>query len=335
MLHTDARTLSPAVRLASGCSDVTMVTIALPENFTMLTVGCITDTLRIANRISGRELYRWRTVGATPSVQSSSGISFACDTEFDLNDQTEIAILCGGLDCYAQNNQRKTAWLRQVDRRGATIIAISTGVWTLARTGMLNGRKSAVHWDEVPSFTASFPEVSVSRDIFVFDGRFVTCSGGSATLDMMLALLDHRHGSIFAGKVADLLICSNRRTSNEMQRRVDRQGNATVNIVQKAVALMEKNIENTLTITKISEQVGHSQRQLERKFISSLGVTPKNYYTNIRLSFARKLVIETRISLTEVAIRCGYKSVSQFTKEFRSKYENSPSIFRRRYSLVF
>ena len=104
------------------------------------------------------------------------------------------------------------AWLRELDIRGAVTAAVSTGVWSLAEAGLLDGRRCAVHWDEIPTFSIRFPLVDVQREIFAQDGRRLTCSGGAAAIDMMLHLLRLQHGKALADDVAELLILGRIRT---------------------------------------------------------------------------------------------------------------------------
>jgi len=311
------------------CKSIAIV--ALPH-FTLLALGCIIDALRLANRVAGAPVYRWQVVGLDRKITASSMVSI--DADLSLADaagvEADIVLLCGGVDGHLQHNERRLrAWLRDLDCRGAIIAAVSTGVWPMARAGLLDGRRCAVHWDEIPAFSANFPLVDVQRDIFVQDGRRLTCSGGVAIVDMILHIIALQHGVAFADDVADLLIYARIRTANEKQRKSERVEGSVQGAVRRAIRLMETNVETVLAIDDIARRIGSSSRQLERLFARRFRTSPKRYYDLIRLRQACKLLSDTDIPVTEVAIRCGYGSQPQFSRQFRKIFEKSPLQYRQ------
>ena len=152
------------------------VAIVLLPRFTLLVPGCIVDALRLANRVAGRECYAWTVIGLEPTIVSSSGVVLNADRTADEIDgiAPDVVIVCGGVDGHRYVDRRVLSWLRDLDVRGAIIGAVSTGVWTLARAGLLDGRRCAVHWDDIPSFSIQFPLVDVQQEIFAEDGRRLT-----------------------------------------------------------------------------------------------------------------------------------------------------------------
>lgn len=318
-------TTQPADRRDRIQNARTVAIIALPR-FTLLALGCIIDVLRLANRVAGQAVYRWQVIGLTRTVTSSSNVGVVADASIAevRGTHADIVIVCGGLDGHLHNERKLRSWLRDLDQRGAIIGASSTGIWSLAKAGLLDGRRCAVHWDDMPSFSASFPLVDVQREIFVHDGRRLTCSGGVAIIDMVLHLIAVQHNAAFAGHVADLLIHARARAPDEKQRRSERTEAPAFGVVSRAIALMESNIETVLSIDDLADRLGRSPRQLERLFSKAHQMSPKKYYDLIRLKRARKLLAETDMSVTEVAIRCGYVSQTQFSSQFKKVFEKSP-----------
>ncbi|KRE24430.1 hypothetical protein ASE66_04155 [Bosea sp. Root483D1] len=306
------------------------VAIVVLPNFTLLALSCIVDTLRLANRALGREAYRWTVYGLHETVAASSHVSILPDeTLAGAHDgEVDIAIVCGGIGGHLYNERPLRAWLRDLDSRGAIIGAISTGIWQLARAGLLDSYRCAVHWDDLPSFSATFPLVEVRSEIFVHDRRRLTCSGGVAVVDMILYLVAVQFGIAQADSVADLLIHARIRSSDEKQRGTAGSPQATPRTVRRAVTLMERNIEVTVPITEIARDIGCSTRQLERLFTEAFGMSPKRYYDGVRLRHARKLLVETDVPLSDVAVQCGYPSQAQFATRFRTAFGKAPLRYR-------
>lgn len=280
--------------IAEDTSHASVAVVLLPD-FTLLTLGCISDTLRLANRVAGRAIYSWNVVGLERTVVASSKISVAADTSIAEAQSTspDIVIVCGSIDGHLRNERKLRSWLRDLDHRGAIIGAVSTGVWPLARAGLLDGRRCAVHWDDVSSFSATFSLVDVKPEIFVHDGRRLTCSGGVAVIDMILYVIAMRHGVSFADNVADLLVHPKIRRADEKQRRSESKEALAQGAVKRAVQLMERHVEAVLPIDEIAKMIGRSPRQLERLFANAFSLSPKRYYDGIRLRQAKKLLVET------------------------------------------
>ena len=307
------------------------VAVVILPRFTVLVLGCVVDALRLANRAAGRAVYRWTLVGLERTVMASSDISLGADrTIAEVADLApDVVVVCGGLDGHRHVDRRVSTWLRELDRRGAITSAVSTGVWSLAHAGLLDGRRCAVHWDDIPAFQDRFPLVDVQREIFAQDGRRMTCSGGVAVVDMMLHLIAMQHGRAIGDEVADLMIHARTRTGTEKQRPSEGMGVAAVGVARRAVALMEEHIEAVLPIVEVAARIGQSTRQMERLFRRVFGMSPKRYYDLIRLTRAQRLIAATTLPITEIAIRCGYRSPPQFSNRFKAAFGMSPSETRR------
>jgi len=93
-----------------------------------------------------------------------------------------------------------------------------------------------------------------------------------------------------------------------------------------AMRVMENNIEDPLTPDEIADVVGLSTRQLERLFAKYLNISPKRHYLRIRLEKGRNLLRQTDLSVTDVCVACGFKSLSHFSKSYRSHYGIPPGL---------
>ena len=93
-----------------------------------------------------------------------------------------------------------------------------------------------------------------------------------------------------------------------------------VGIIEK----MEENLEEPLSPSLLAKQAGLSTRQLERLFRRYVDRSPKRYYLELRLKKARSLLLQTDMSVINVALACGFASPSHFSKCYRSHYNTTP-----------
>ena len=113
--------------------------------------------------------------------------------------------------------------------------------------------------------------------------------------------------------------------NHETQNCVDSgQGNS----LRQALAYIEANYFNELTVEALASTVGLSRSQLYRVFKSTLGTSPQNHILQYRLSKAKFLVCNTSLSVAEIALSCGFTDQSYFTRCFRTRFGSSPLIYR-------
>ncbi|EET47082.1 GlxA family transcriptional regulator [Thalassobium sp. R2A62] len=298
----------------------------LLDNFTLLCFASAVESLRIANRMAGQTLYDWTLMGdGGDLVTSSGGIGFKVD--FDLNElgRDDTVMVCGGINVQAATTKRVLNWLRREARRGVTIAGLCTAGHTLAKAGLLDGKKATIHWENQDSFAEEFDEVELTKSVFVVDGNRYTTAGGTASIDLMLKLVADEHGEELANAVADQLIYSSIRTDQDTQRlSIPTRIGVRHPKLSQVIQMMENNIEEPISPSILAKDVGMSTRQLERLFRRYLKRSPKRYYMELRLQKARNLLMQTDMSVINVALACGFASPSHFSKCYRSHYQTTP-----------
>jgi transcriptional regulator GlxA family with amidase domain len=328
-----ATTLRIAAMFGATSDRPLTVGFLLVPNFSMMAFASAVEPLRSANRQSGEELYRWRLFSADGSpVVASNGIPVMPHAAIRDAGPLGMAVVCAGIDVERYNDRAAFAWLRRLARSGCDVGALSTGAHVLARAGLLEGRRCALHWENAPAFAEAFPNVSVSSEIFVIDGNRFTCSGGTAALDMMLYLIRTQHGHALATAVSEQFIHGQIRDHDDPQRMQlrTRIGVAHPKLLA-AVATMEANVEAPRSAAALARQARVSPRQLERLFRKYLGCTPTQYYLEVRLARARQLLTQTSQSILGVALACGFVSASHFSKCFRTHFGFTPREARSRF----
>jgi transcriptional regulator GlxA family with amidase domain len=141
----------------------------------------------------------------------------------------------------------------------------------------------------------------------------------------ILQIIDRDFGNNLKLAVADLLLMSKSALSNDQQRmsHSTRFGTRNKTII-KTISVMESNLEDPIPIRRLANLTNISSRQMERLFRKHLQCSPHQFYLSLRLSKARVLLIETSLTITQIAIACGFVSPSHFSKCYRKAYGETP-----------
>ena len=298
----------------------------LLNNFTMLSFASALECLRIANRMADETLYTWLLQSEDgKAVTCSGGVTFAVDGELGDVTREDIVVVCGGINVKEETTRKLMNWLRRESRKGAAIGGLCTAAHVLAKAGLLDGKRATIHWENHDSFAEEFDEVTLTKSVFVIDGNRMTTAGGTSSIDLMLKLIADHHGEDLANAVADQLIYSSIRTDQDTQRlSVPTRIGVRHPKLSQVIQMMEGNIEEPISPALLAKDVGMSTRQLERLFRRYLNRSPKRYYMELRLSKARNLLMQTDMSVINVALSCGFASPSHFSKCYRAQYQTTP-----------
>lgn len=298
----------------------------LLDQFTMLCFSSAVEALRIANRVSGTHHYTWSLAGeGGEEAWASAKIGFKLDTDLPEVSRDDVILICGGIDVQAATTKRVIGWLRREARKGPVIGGLCTAGYTLAKAGLLDGKRATIHWENQDSFTEEFEDVTLTKSVFVIDGNRITTAGGTASIDLMLKIIADDHGEDLANLVADQLIYTSIRTDQDTQRlSIPTRIGVRHPKLGQVIRMMEQNIEDPISPAQLATDVGMSTRQLERLFRRYLNRSPKRYYMELRLAKARNLLMQTDMSVINVALACGFASPSHFSKCYRAHYETTP-----------
>lgn len=298
----------------------------LLDRFTMLSFAGAIEPLKIANRVLGSQAYSWVLAGENGiEATCSNGASFKLDMGLEEITREDTVLVCGGIDVQEATTKPVLNWLRREARRGAAIGGLCTGAYTVAKAGLLDGKRATIHWENQDSFLEEFEEVKLTKSVFVLDGNRMSTAGGTASIDLMLKIIASDHGEEVANTVADQLIYSSIRTDQDTQRlSIPTRIGVRHPKLSQVIQMMEQNIEDPISPADLAERVGMSTRQLERLFRRYLNRSPKRYYMELRLQKARNLLMQTDMSVINVALACGFASPSHFSKCYRAHYKTTP-----------
>jgi transcriptional regulator GlxA family with amidase domain len=306
----------------------------LINDFSMMSYASVIEPFRAANRLSGRGLYGWRhfSVDGAPA-RASNGVEINVDGPLGGTDDLDLLFVCAGGNPAAFRNPGAFARLRSLAARGTVIVGVSGGAFPMARAGLLEGFRCTIHWEHERAFVETFPGVAVEGGLFVIDRSRVTCAGGTAGLDLAIALITDVHGTDLGGLVSDWYIRTQTRPAASDQRTsiTQRYGVSHAGLVA-ALAAMEDHKEDPLDRQALARTAGVSVRQLERLFRSRVRTTVRDHYLRIRLEEAMRLLRETDLSRVDIALACGFRSASHFSRRFRGRFGVNPSTVPTRRS---
>ena len=309
-----------------------IVTLLLVEGFSMMSVASAIEPLRSLNRLVDREAWRWRLASLDGGVlAASNGIPIPTEAAETALPGSQYFFVCGGLRIQSVDERRYLSILRKAARSGVRVGSLSTGTYLLARAGLLDGYRSTIHWENRPAFQEEFPDLVCTDKLYEIDRDRMTCSGGTAAMDLMLHLITERHGADLARRVANQFHHDRIRDERDNQSggRLERMSSLPP-AVRNALKLMQRHVEDTISIAGIAEKVGMSPRQLERLFLRYLQTSPARYYLSLRIDRARELLLYSDRPVLEVAIAAGFTSTSHFAHWFKKLQGVRPSQLRGR-----
>lgn len=304
--------------------------LTLP-NYSLIAVTNALEVLRMTNRVVGQDVYEWSiaSLDGRP-VPASSGLELAPTVALDRVGKVEILFVCGGINVREAVSNSLLAALRRLAERRIGLGALCTGGYALARAGLLDRYQATIHWENLPALREEFPRVQLNDQVFSIDRDRYTASGGTAPLDLMLNLIQLKHGLRISQQVSEQFLLERVRSDQDRQYVPLRAqvGGSQGNMIRVA-QLMEENIEKPLSLERIAHATGLSRRQIERLFRRHLDCVPKRYYLEMRLRRARELLLQTSMPIMDITTSCGFKSPPHFSRCYRAQFGHPPSAERR------
>ncbi|SOC47816.1 AraC family transcriptional regulator with amidase-like domain [Rhizobium subbaraonis] len=322
--------------MRQACEQGGRFTFYLLDGFALHTFSAALEALRLANQVAGRTVYDWQVVtGDGEPARSSCAMRIAADHSLAEErgqlyrpGSRQVIVVCGGNAIPAPDRSLE-AWLRLCQRSRTTLVGLAGGLYPLARAGLLDGKRCAVHWEHFPDFSERFFAVNPHQTAFEIDADRHTCAGGNASFDMFLTIVERDLGADAANRICEIALCERLREAGERQRlplqaRLGIHNALLIRIIQQ----MEANLCEPIRLSDMSPVSGLSRRQMERLFRREMGRTPARYYLELRLERAHLLLITSSLPVIEVAMACGFSTASHFARTYRERYGCTPQRTR-------
>ena len=277
----------------------------------------------------GRAPYRVRVCG--PAGEVDAGV-FSVRVPWGLGAlaAADTIVLPGLADPTVPIGEDVRRALRTAAVGGARIASICVGAFTLAATGLLDGRRATTHWAAAAELSRRYPKVEVDPGVlYVDNGQVLTSAGAAAGLDLCLHMIRQDYGSAVAADAARVAVMPLERDGGQAQFIVHEQPGAEGASLEPLLRWMEENIHRDLTLDHLAARAAMSTRTLNRRFREQTGTTPLQWLHRCRIRRARCLLETTGHPVGRIATQVGFGSQTTFRDRFKRVVGTSPQAYRR------
>jgi transcriptional regulator GlxA family with amidase domain len=265
---------------------------------------------------------------------TSSGITMHADVAVPTPIKLDTLIVPGGSGLRRPGmSERAAAWIASRAPNIRRVASVCTGIYALARTGLLDGRRVATHWSAVAEVARRFPALHVEPDaLFLKDGQFYTSAGITAGIDLALAMIEEDHGPRAALAVARELVVYFKRPGGQQQFSEPLQFQLeTADRFADLAAWIQSHLRSELSVEVLAARTFLSVRQFSRAFKTRFRTTPAVFVEEARLGEATRRLTAQGTNIGAVARSVGYASEDAFRRAFERRFGVSPSNYRRRF----
>jgi AraC family transcriptional regulator, transcriptional activator FtrA len=284
----------------------------------------------------GRDWYQFRvcSLGSGP-LRATGGVSVRATHGLAGLSRAGTIIIPGWIGYDVPPPLRLISSLRKAHASGARLVSICSGVFVLAATGLLNGRKATTHWRYVQALRSKYPDIQVEPNVlYVDEGRILTSAGSAAGIDLCLHIVRQDFGAEIANQVARRLVVPPHREGGQAQFIQEPLRKTTNGGLAPTLRWLESNLNRELSIGDLARRAAMSPRTFARQFRRQTGTTPHQWLTHLRLLAAQRRLEQTHESIDEVAEAVGWQTAATMRLHFMRHLRTSPTAYRRRFSTV-
>ena len=311
------------------------ITFCLCPQFPLFCIASALEVLRHANRFAENTVYSWSFLCEDDKpIQDSNGLWLHPDSTIDQAKSSDMSIIVAGFEPNDIAAPKLRGWLQKQAKAGHFIGGISNGAFQLAKAQLLNGYAATTHWEDFESFCFLYPKVHSRYQRFVIDRNRITCSGGTATLDLFLEIVRLDLSNDIMLKVSRQMLLNDYATSPENTTHLIFDASHQFSPrVQRALTLLDSGIENRINVNSLAALVGISRRELLRLFRAEIGKTPSDIINQRRLERAQSLVLNSHLPLSTIASAVGFSSQSHLTSFYHKHLGTTPANQRRHHRM--
>jgi transcriptional regulator GlxA family with amidase domain len=267
---------------------------------------------------------------------SESGVVFKPHRTIKNAPPLDTLIIPGGRGLRVPETQKRVSeWINSRAASTRRVATVCTGTYGLAATGLLNGRRVTTHWRHAQDLAQRFPKLQVDPNaLYVKDGKFYTCAGITAGIDLSLALIEEDFGPRVALSVArELIVYLKRPGGQEQFSEALRFQTHSSDRFADLAAWIQGHLRQDLSAEALADRACLSPRHFTRRFKKVFGTTPAAFVEDLRLREARERLTLPDQTIESVADSVGFKSGDVFRRAFERRYGLQPSSYRKHFSL--
>lgn len=311
------------------------ITFCLCPGFPLFCIASALEVLRHANRFSQDEFYTWSILCEDDEpIQDNNGVWLSPNTRIADAVTPSMAFVVAGFEPTNILAPNLMNWLQWQAAAGSMIGGISNGGFLLAQAKLLDGYAATVHWEDFATFCALYPRVKSRYQRYLTDRNRLSCSGGTATLDMFVEIVRQDLGNDLSLMVSRQLLLQDYSTTNKLATESVLDGSQHFSFrVQRALSLIDPGVEQRMNVTQLAERVGLSRRQLLRLFRRETGKTPGEILTRRRLERAQSLILHSHLPIAVISGAVGFCSQSHLTTSYKKHFGTTPAQHRRTHQM--
>lgn len=266
-------------------------------------------------------------------ITGISGITLMTQKWLSLDGFDSLILIGGEQVKQAGQYQNLIAYIQAQQSKVKRIISICTGVFLLARAGLLNHKKITTHWSCIKQLQTAVPSATVIEDaIYIKSDHIYTSAGISSGMDLALSIIEEDHGKDLSLAVARELVIFYHRPGGQKQfSDLLLAQNLDHDKIKLACCYIHENLTQDLTVALLAERVNMSPRNFSRQFTEQLNLSPGKYVQKSRVDRAKHLLEQGQLSVTQVADKVGINSIEVLNRLFKKHLAISPNDYKKRF----
>ena len=223
--------------------------------------------------------------------------------------------------------------LRSAHAGGARLVSICSGVFLLAATGLLDGKRVTAHWRHVDRFRARFPNIRLEPDmLYVDEGSILTSAGSAAGIDLCLHIVRLDYGAEIANQIARRLVMPPHRDGGQAQYIENPIRNDAAGGLARVLEWAQSHLGSPLRVEDLAKRASMSPRTFARRFRQETGTTPHQWLMHQRLLEVQRRLEKTNATRDQIAEAVGLETAATLRHHFRRTMGTAPSVYRRQFS---
>lgn len=182
----------------------------------------------------------------------------------------------------------------------------------------------------VETFESLLRSISLEQPILFNEPNSITTIEMNTVIDQIknCHLMGNMAAIYYEAKIQELLCLQIKRKIEQTNIHQGKHKHHQNQVIE-ARNILEKQFQNPPTINKLAIDVGVSATVLKESFKSIIGNTVYGYLLDYRMSIARKYLLDTNLTIAEIAEKSGYEHACHFTTAFKRKFGMVPSVYRK------
>ena len=303
------------------------VDIILSDGFVMTELSGVVDVLRLANRVVDKKMFTFRYVSPEAGVVKSSADTWLNASALSNSPDADIAVFLGNSDLnFTSREIEKAVHKYRYTNAKVVLLAEAAAIYISANSD--DGFGHTTHWENRLLLEERSGLYDIAPSLAVSTDKIVTCAGLVSTYDIMLQIVAGYLSKAKLLTILSILLLDKVRSFETRQPgAMDALSAGKDSHIDQAIKMMQSNIEEPLKTTELAKVLGQTTRSLERQFLRHLGRSPGRFYRELRLIRAQNFLVNTDMSILEIAAACGFGS--NFGKIYKAYYGKTPRETRK------